>query len=94
MAQITIDISDDLAQQLQQFQAQLPQMLEIGLQEFQLQQRSTNFLDEQAIIYLLASQATPSEILAIRPSPEFQARVSHLLSQSKAGTFPQRAKLS
>jgi hypothetical protein len=87
MAQITIDISDDLAQRLQQFKAQLPQMLEIGLQEFQFQQRSTNFLDEQEIISLLASQATPSQILAIRPSPEFQARVSNLLSQSKAGTL-------
>ena len=39
MVQITIDIPDDLAQRLQQFQAQLPQVLELGLQEFQLQQQ-------------------------------------------------------
>jgi hypothetical protein len=87
MAQITIDIPDDLAQRLQQVQAQLPQVLELGLQELQSQQRSTHFLDEQEIILLLASQPTPEQILAIRPSPEFQARVSDLLAQSKTETL-------
>ncbi|NJK62113.1 MAG: hypothetical protein HC921_04970 [Synechococcaceae cyanobacterium SM2_3_1] len=85
MAQITIDIPDDLAQWLQQFQSQLPQVLELGLQELETQQRSANFLDEQDIILRLASQPTPEQILAIRPSPEFQARVSDLLDQSKTG---------
>ncbi|WP_008317096.1 hypothetical protein [Leptolyngbya sp. PCC 6406] len=87
MVQITIAISDDLAQHLQQVQAQLPQVLELGLQEFQSQQRQSNFLDAQDIISLLASQPTPEQILAIRPSPEFQARVSDLLAQSKSGTL-------
>lgn len=88
MVQITIDIPDDLAQRLQQFQAQLPQVLKLGLQEFQSQQRYSTFLDEQDIISLLASQPTPEQILAIRPTPEFQARVSELLAQSKSGTLP------
>jgi hypothetical protein len=87
MTQITIDIPDELAQQLQQFIVQLPQVLELGLQEFQSQQRQSRFLDEQEIITLLASQPTPEQILAIRPSSEFQARVSYLLSQSKIGTL-------
>jgi len=87
MAQITIDIPDDLAQRLQQFQAQLPQVLELGLQEFQSRQRASTFLDEQDIILLLASQPTPEQILSIRPSPEFQTRVSNLLTHSKAGTL-------
>ncbi|MFM7448855.1 MAG: hypothetical protein ACKO24_09680 [Leptolyngbyaceae cyanobacterium] len=50
MTQITIDIPDDLAQRLQQFQSQLPQVLDLGLQELETQQRSANFLDEQDII--------------------------------------------
>jgi hypothetical protein len=87
MAQITIDIPDELAQRLQQFQAQLPQLLELGLQELESQQHQSNFLDEQDIITLLASQPNPEQILAIRPSPEFQMRVSDLLAQSKAGTL-------
>jgi hypothetical protein len=41
MVQVTIDIPDDLAQRLQQFHAQLPQVLELGLQEFQSQQRQS-----------------------------------------------------
>ncbi len=35
----------------------------------------------------MASQPTPRQILAVRPSPEFQTRVSDLLAQSKAGTL-------
>ena len=70
MAQITIDIPDDLAQRLQPGQTQLSQVLELGLQEFQHQQHSSNFLDEQAIILLLASQPTPDQVLNIRPSSE------------------------
>jgi hypothetical protein len=87
MVQITIEIPDDLAQRLQQFQSQLPKVLELGLQEFQSQQRSVNFIDEQDIILLLSSQPTPEQILAICPSPEFQARVNDLLAQSKAETL-------
>ena len=87
MAQITIEISDDLAQRLEPFQAQVSQLLELGLQEFKSQQQPANFLDEREIITLLVSQPTTEQILAIRPSPEFQTRVSELLTQSKAGTL-------
>ena len=43
------------------------------------------FQDENAIIELLTSQPTPEQVLAIRPSPELQARVSELLSRNKEG---------
>ncbi len=33
----------------------------------------------------MPSQPTPEQILALRPSPEFQARVSDLLYRSKQG---------
>ncbi|WOD38962.1 hypothetical protein [Nodosilinea sp. E11] len=87
MAHITIEIPDDPAHRLEQFQSQLPEVLELGLQEFQSQQRLSNFLDEQDIIALLASQPTPDQILALRPSLEFQERGSKLLAESKAGTL-------
>ena len=92
MVQITFDIPDELAQRLREFQSQLPQVLELGLQEFQSQQRQPNFLDEQDTISLLASQPTPEQILAIRPSPELQARVSELLAQSKSGILSTKAE--
>lgn len=84
--QITLEVSDELGRQLQQFQDRLHEVLERGLVEL-LSEQSSNFVDDQQIMALLASQPTPEEILAIRPSPEFQARVSELLAQSKAGTL-------
>jgi hypothetical protein len=42
-------------------------------------------LGDQEIISVLASQPTPEQLLAIRPSPELQNRMSYLLSQNKAG---------
>jgi hypothetical protein len=87
MAHINIDIPDELAQRLQQFQSQLPEVLELGLKEFQSQQRRSRFLDELDTITLLASQPPPEQILKIRPSPEFQSRDSDLLAQSKTGVL-------
>ncbi|MEC4817094.1 MAG: hypothetical protein SAK29_28070 [Scytonema sp. PMC 1069.18] len=86
MMQITVEVSEELGQQLQQFQDRLQEIIERGLQEL-LSEQSGNFLDEKEIIALLTSQPIPEQILAIRPSPEFQTRVSDLLAQSKAGTL-------
>ncbi|MBN3909580.1 MAG: hypothetical protein HWQ35_24500 [Nostoc sp. NMS1] len=86
MIQITVEVSEELGQQLQQFQDRLQEIVERGLQEL-LSEQSGNFLDEKEIIGLLASQPTPEQILEIRPSPEFQTRVSDLLAQSKVGTL-------
>jgi hypothetical protein len=51
------------------------------------------FEDVNAIVEVLASQPTPDQVLALRPSPEVQARVTALLDQSKAGALsPQEEK--
>jgi hypothetical protein len=84
--QITVEVPDALGKQLQQFQDRLPELLERGFHELQNEQ-SGNIADGQEIIALLASQPTPEQILAIRPSLAFQARASDLLEQSKAGAL-------
>jgi hypothetical protein len=81
--QITIEVPDSVASQAQRFQARLAEALERGLRELSAEESAE--LDESAIIDVLSSQPTPERILAIRPSPEFQARVSDLLYQSKHG---------
>lgn len=86
MMEITINVPDRLGQQLQQFGERLPEVLERGMQEL-LNEQSDNFQQESEIVGLLARQPTPEQILAIRPSLEFQARMSDLLAQSKAGTL-------
>jgi hypothetical protein len=85
--EITIQVPNDLAQKLQQFQDRLPEVLERGLREL-LIESSTDFQEENRIIEILISQPTPEEVLAIHPSPEFQTRTSELLARSK------RAELS
>lgn len=80
--QITIDIPESLAQQLQKHSANLPEILERGLLEVQAEQ-VTPFDREADIIGLLASQPDPRTVLAIRPSAELQARMSELLAVKK-----------
>jgi hypothetical protein len=83
--QITLDIPDHLGEQLKQFGDRLPELLERGLQELVNEQKPGNSLGDQENISVLASQPTPEKLLAIRPSPELQDRMSYLLSQNKAG---------
>jgi hypothetical protein len=89
MMQITIDVSHKLGKKLQRFQDRLPEVLERGLQELE-HEHVAQFQDEKEIIELLASQPAPKEILAIRPSPQFQARVSHLLAENKLRSLSQQ----
>jgi len=82
--QITIEVPDALEQQVQRFRTRLSEALERGLREMSAEE-SADFKDETAITDLLSSQPTPKQVLAIRPSPELQARVSDLLYRSKQG---------
>jgi hypothetical protein len=82
--EITIQVPDALGQQLQRFRERLPEVLERGLREV-LVERPESYQDENTIMELLTSAPHPEQVLAIHPSPELQARVSDLLSRSKAG---------
>ena len=82
--EITIQVPDVLGQQLRRFRERLPEILGRGLREM-LAEKPGEFQDENAIIELLTSQPAPEQVLAIRPSPELQARVSELLGRSKEG---------
>ncbi len=92
--QITIEVPEPLGEKLQQFSDRFPELLERGLQELQNEQAG-NAQDEQEIMALLVSQPSPAQILAIRPSPTLQARVSDLLNRSKTNVLskPETAEL-
>ncbi len=90
--QITFEVPDSLGEKLQQFYDRLPEVLERGIQEL-LNEQSNQFQNEREIVELLASQPTPEQILAIRPTPNFQARMSDLLNQSKAGTLSRQDEM-
>lgn len=90
--QITIEIPDTLEQELQRFRERLPEALERGLRELSAQE-SAHFEDEAAILELLASRPTPEQVLALRPSPEFQARVSELLHKNKVESLSRQEEV-
>jgi 16S rRNA C1402 (ribose-2'-O) methylase RsmI len=84
--QITIEVPDRLGEQLQQLGDRLPEALIHALQEL-TSTETAEYQDDRQIVELLASQPTPDVVLAIRPSPALQARMSELLAQNKSGTL-------
>jgi len=87
--EITVQVSDVLGKQLQRVRGRLPEILERGLQEV-LAEKPWEFEDENTVMELLASQPSPGQVLSIRPSPEFQTRVSELLRRNKEGELSKR----
>ncbi|MFM7450676.1 MAG: hypothetical protein ACKO24_19005 [Leptolyngbyaceae cyanobacterium] len=65
--QITLDIPEELFARLTSQNQNLPQVLELGLQELTArpQEGFTGFAD---VLEFLANLPTPEEILALRPS--------------------------
>jgi predicted transcriptional regulator len=86
--QITIEVPDRLGEQLQQLGDRLPEALDRAVQELApTGTGTTTYQDDSQIVELLASQPSPEVVLAIRPTPALQARMSELLEQNKAGTL-------
>ncbi len=84
--QITLEVTDRLGERLQKLGDRLPELLDRVLQEFSPLDPIV-FQDDRQIIELLASQPSPDEILALRPTPALQARMSDLLERNKLGTL-------
>jgi hypothetical protein len=84
--QITIEVPDRLGEQLQQLGDRLPEALDRILQEF-TSIETTEYQDDNKIVELLATQPSPEVVLAIRPSPALQARMSELLVQNRSATL-------
>lgn len=80
--QITIEVSDTLAERLRLVKDRLPEVLERGLHEIS-SENGDLYQDTSGIIAVLTSQPTPQQILSLRPTSQLQARVSDLLARSK-----------
>ena len=68
----------------------LPEALDRALQELSPTE-IIPYQDDHQIVELLASQPSPETILAIRPTPSMQARISDLLA-TKLAHFPDQRK--
>ncbi|MEO0012380.1 MAG: hypothetical protein RLZZ535_769 [Cyanobacteriota bacterium] len=84
--QITIEVPARLGEKLQQLGDRLPEALVRALQELNPTE-PIPYQDDRQIVELLASQPSPEAILAIRPTPALQARISELLEQNKSSSL-------
>jgi len=82
MATITIDVPDELSEQLQQLGDRLPQLLQQCLQQPPLPARVYRY-----VLSFLASQPTPAEIANFRPTEDMQARLEELVMKAKEGNL-------
>ncbi len=90
MATITIDLPDELADQLAALRDRLPELLMLSMQQPALPASVY-----RSLVTFLAGAPTPAEIAAFRPPPAVQERVATLLARSHAGdlTPNERAEL-
>jgi hypothetical protein len=87
MAQITIDISDELAQQLAPFQSQLSALFtklvaHPLLGQNSLEPTETNDTYREILDFLI-SQPTPQQIMAFKVSTAAQSRLQTLLQKNR-----------
>jgi hypothetical protein len=79
--QLTIDISDKLARQMQPEREHLEEILQLGLQ---MRRAQVSGLRREFLAFL-ARGPQSSEIIAFQPSPEAVQRVRDLLQRNKEG---------
>jgi hypothetical protein len=80
--QISVEIPDDLAVRLSLLQDQLPQILELGLREWNADAQS-GFAGLAQVLEFLANLPSPEEILALKPSQSLQQQIEALLEKNK-----------
>ncbi|MBH8564020.1 hypothetical protein I8748_17820 [Nostoc sp. CENA67] len=80
MPKITLEVSEELSQQLAQLGHRLPELLALSLQQPAVPAQVYRY-----ILDFLASNPTPEQIADFKPTPEMQARLRTLLARSKAG---------
>ena len=79
---ITLEIPDHLAPQIAAWQNELPQALEIGLQELELREH-IGFSGMFQVLEFLANCPTPHEIIQFRPSEILQTQITELLEKNR-----------
>jgi hypothetical protein len=81
--ELVLQVSEELASRLRPVQDRLPQILELGLRE--LHAAPSQFEGLSDVLETLARLPPPREILALRPSPALQERISTLLDKLRKG---------
>jgi hypothetical protein len=80
MATLTIEIPDDLMEQITPIHEQLPDLLRRCLEPTTLPNQVYHY-----ILNFLTSEPTPEQIANFRPTVEMQQRLQYLLSRNNEG---------
>lgn len=80
--EVTFDLPDEVVTQLQPFEDQLPQILALGLREFNTITQE-GFSGMAEVLEFLANLPNPEEIIALRPSEALQTELSILLEKNR-----------
>jgi hypothetical protein len=83
---LTVTITDDLAQQLKPYESQIPEILGLGIREWQAR-AETGYPGLNSVLEKLAALPAPEEVLALRPAAALQNRLEALLEKSRTTGF-------
>jgi hypothetical protein len=98
MAELTIQMDDELAQRLEPLQNRLPELLWQLLDAANLPTNSQPIVQNQTtdipavyqeVLDFLIKRPTPSEIVAFKVSPQAQTRLRELLEKNRSATLSQ-----
>lgn len=78
MTTMTIQIPDELSEQLRHRKDQVPELLAIGLQQAPLPAQVYRH-----VLNFIASNPTPEQIAAFEPTPEMRERLRGLLARER-----------
>jgi hypothetical protein len=79
---ITVTIADDLAKKLQPYEAQFPEILELGIREW-CARSEAGYNGVSDVLETFAALPTPEEVMALRPTPPLQERLDALLEKNR-----------
>ena len=86
---VTLDLPDELAADLRPFEHQSASIVAAGLREVKTS-GGEHFHGLAPVLEKLAELPSPQEVLALRPSPELQARITELLRKNRdEGLIPE-----
>lgn len=80
--EVTIELPENLAINLQTHKNNLPQIFELGLREFNAGS-SIGYKSLADVLEFFAGLPTPEEIIALRPSEELQEKISEFLEKNR-----------
>ena len=82
----TLTVTEEMADQLKPYEAELPEILELGLREWQ-SRRQSGYSGLNSVLETLAALPPPEEVLALRPTAQLQVRLGELLEANRTGSW-------